>query len=162
MTWNEAITVRIYVAIIQEKFFLNSDDSFYIDFLQGIHLSKNFCNTTMAFWGQVQIACSHTNPAWRSVEICTHERANSTGKSLSEALIFASTNPQYDKRLFMELPWNLQGQNMLCTCSFHGNFMNNLLSYCNLIDAKIRASDKGLPVRFSQKVPEKCWNIKFT
>ena len=26
-----------------------------------------------------------------------------TGKSLSEALIFASTNPQYDERLFIEL-----------------------------------------------------------
>ena len=26
-----------------------------------------------------------------------------TGKSLSEALIFASTNPQYDNRLFIEL-----------------------------------------------------------
>ena len=28
---------------------------------------------------------------------------NLTGKSLSEALIFASTNPQYDDRLFIEL-----------------------------------------------------------
>jgi hypothetical protein len=27
-----------------------------------------------------------------------------TGKSLSEALIFASTNPKYDKRLFIDLP----------------------------------------------------------
>jgi hypothetical protein len=27
-----------------------------------------------------------------------------TGKSLSEALIFAPTNPQYDKRLFIDLP----------------------------------------------------------
>ena len=27
----------------------------------------------------------------------------STGKSLSEALIYASTNPQYDDRLFIEL-----------------------------------------------------------
>ena len=27
-----------------------------------------------------------------------------TGKSFSEALIFASTNPQYDDRLFIELP----------------------------------------------------------
>ena len=27
-----------------------------------------------------------------------------TGKSLSEVLIFASINPQYDNRLFMELP----------------------------------------------------------
>jgi hypothetical protein len=29
---------------------------------------QNFCNTTMAFWGQVQIACSHTSPSaqlWR-------------------------------------------------------------------------------------------------
>ena len=35
-----------------------------------------------------------------------------TGKSFSEALIPESTNPQYDKRLFMELPWNLQAQNL--------------------------------------------------
>ena len=34
-----------------------------------------------------------------------------TGKSLSEALIFASSNPQYDNRLFIELPV----QCMLCT-----------------------------------------------
>ena len=27
-----------------------------------------------------------------------------TGKSMSEALIFASTNPQYDNTLFIELP----------------------------------------------------------
>ena len=32
-----------------------------------------------------------------------------TGKSFPEALILASTNPQYDKRLFIEL----QAQNML-------------------------------------------------
>ena len=42
-----------------------------------------------------------------------------TGKSFSEALILASTNQQYDKRL----------------------------SYFGLIDAKIRASDKYLSVR---------------
>ena len=35
---------------------------------------------------------------------------------------------------------------MFCACSFHGNSMNNMLSYCGLIDAKIRASDKDLPV----------------
>ena len=29
---------------------------------------------------------------------------NLTGKSLSEALIFASNNPQYDKRLPIDLP----------------------------------------------------------
>ena len=31
------------------------------------------------------------------------EALEDTGKSLLEALIFASTNPQYDKRLFIEL-----------------------------------------------------------
>ena len=36
---------------------------------------------------------------------------------------------------------------MFCACSFHGNSVNNLLSYCVLIDAKIRASDKDLPVK---------------
>ena len=54
------------------------------------------------------------------------------GKSLSEALIFASINPQYDNRT--------------CACSFHGNSMNNLLSYCGLVDARISASEKDLPV----------------
>ena len=29
---------------------------------------------------------------------------------------------------------------------FGGNSMNNLLSYCGLVDAKIRTSDKNLPV----------------
>ena len=45
-----------------------------------------------------------------------------TGKSLSEALIFASTNPQYDDRLFIELQVQYMkitssehGENMLCT-----------------------------------------------
>ena len=71
-----------------------------------------------------------------------------TGKSLSEALLFAE-----------------DGENMLCTkivlnvrnnfCTQHVlprfelgtcNSMNNLLSYCGLVDAKIRASDKDLPV----------------
>jgi hypothetical protein len=41
-----------------------------------------------------------------------------TGKSLSEPLILASTNPHYDKILFIDLPVltrKLQAQNMLCT-----------------------------------------------
>ena len=42
---------------------------------------------------------------------------------------------------------------MYTTCSelvifmyWTGNSMNNLSSYCGLVDAKIRASDKDLPV----------------
>ena len=45
-----------------------------------------------------------------------------TGKSLSEGLIFASTKPQYDKRLFIKLQFQYMKiassehpQNMLCT-----------------------------------------------
>ena len=39
-----------------------------------------------------------------------------TGKSLSEAHILGSTNPQYDKRLFIDLPV----QYMKTTSSIHG------------------------------------------
>ena len=35
---------------------------------------------------------------------------------------------------------------MFFACSFHGNSMNNLLSYCGLVDARISASEKDLPV----------------
>ena len=58
-----------------------------------------------------------------------------TGKSLSEALIFASTNPQYDNRLFIELLvqyMKIASSNLGRTCS-----------------AKIRASDKDLPVQYA-------------
>ena len=48
-----------------------------------------------------------------------------TGKYLSKALLFAE-----------------YGENMYWTY----NSMNNLSSYCGLVDAKIRASDKDLPV----------------
>ena len=47
-------------------------------------------------------------------------------------------NPQYDDRLFIEL----QVQFMYWT----RNSMNNLLSYCGLVDARISASEKDLPV----------------
>jgi hypothetical protein len=33
--------------------------------------------------------------------------------------------------------------------------MNNLLSYCGLIDAKIRASDIDLPVQINPKIIDK-------
>ena len=47
----------------------------------------------------------------RYVGIVGQAESDFTGKSLSEALIFASTNPQYDDRLFIEL----RAQNMLRT-----------------------------------------------
>ena len=57
-----------------------------------------------------------------------------TGKSFSEALILASTNPQYDKRLFIELRVQYMKivssehvENMLCTqIGFCFDIQNNL------------------------------------
>ena len=48
---------------------------------------------------------------------------------MSEALIFASSKPQYDDRLFIEL---------LVQCI--------LLSYYGLVNARISTSEKDLPV----------------
>ena len=61
---------------------------------------------------------------------------SSTSKSLSEGLIFASTNPQYDDRLFIELQvqyMKIPSSNMGRTCCVH-------------CFAKRKASDKDLPV----------------
>ena len=46
-------------------------------------------------------------------------KLGSTGESFSEALILASTNPKYDKRLFIDLPVHY----MKTTSSEHGENM---------------------------------------
>ena len=78
----------------------------------------------------------------------------STGKSLSEALIFASTNPQYDDRLFIELqvqymniPSTNLGRNSCVQklfLTFRTISVHNMIFPCS---AKRRASDKDLPVQ---------------
>ena len=57
-----------------------------------------------------------------SICVFTEESVFVTGKYLSEVLIFASTNPQYDDRLFVEIQVQYMkisssehGENMLCT-----------------------------------------------
>ena len=62
-----------------------------------------------------------------------------TGKSLSEALLFAE---QWENMLCTKIVLNVR--NNFCTQHFiywTCNSMNNLSSYCGLVDAKIRASD---------------------
>ena len=51
---------------------------------------------------------------------CDEKFCHCTGKSLLEALILASTNPQYDKRLFIDLPV----QDMKTTSSEHVVYIN--------------------------------------
>ena len=75
------------------------------------------------------------------------------GKSLSEAFILTSTNPQYDNRLFIELKgqyMKIPSSNLGRTCyvqklvlTFRTIFVHNMFSPCF---AKRRASDKDLPV----------------
>ena len=82
-------------------------------------------------------------------------RGENTGKSLSEALIFASTSPQYDDRLFIELQvqyMKIPSSNLGRTCcvqklflTFITIFVHNMFSPC---PAKRRASDKDLPVQY--------------
>jgi hypothetical protein len=103
---------------------------------------------------------------------------SATGKSLSEALILASINPLYDNRLFIELQekykfstcfvhklFRMSKQTKktnLCTqhvlnLYFSYNSMNNLLSYYALIDARMRASDKDLPVQLRREFQMTGW-----
>ena len=82
-----------------------------------------------------------------------------TGKSLSEALIFASTNPQYDDRLFIELQvqyMKIPSSNLGRTCCVQKLFLtfrtisvHNMFSPCS---AKRRASDKDLPVLYTREL----------
>ena len=57
----------------------------------------------------------------------------------SEQFLYTTCSPRFELGIFMY--W---------TC----NSMSNLSSYCGLVDAKIRASDKGLPVLLSPRIVE--------
>ena len=78
---------------------------------------------------------------------------NGIGKSLSEALLYAEHGENiFCTKIVLNVKNNFCTQHVLpnfelgifmySTC----NAMNNLLSYCGLVDSKIRASDKDLPV----------------
>ena len=84
-----------------------------------------------------------------------HPKLTSMGtvRFLSEARIFASTNPKYNDRLFIELQvqyMKIPSSNLGRTCcvqklflTFRTIFVHNMFSPCS---AKRRASDKDLPV----------------
>ena len=82
-----------------------------------------------------------------------NRQTTGTGKSLSEALIFASTNLQHVDRLFIELQvqyMKIPSSNQEGTCCVQKLFLtfrtilaHNMFSQCS---AKRRASDKDLPV----------------
>ena len=75
-------------------------------------------------------------PSFAVPEKSKVENFFATGKSLSEALFFASTNPQYDKRLFIELqvqymkiPSLEHGENTRRTCCVQKLFFVFVLTF---------------------------------
>ena len=72
-----------------------------------------------------------------------------TGKSFSEALILASTNPQYDKRLFVDLPV----QCMKTASSEHVVYLHKLFfSFCNNHICHPRLFLTFITSKFSQRI----------
>ena len=93
--------------------------------------------------------------ATKFCDIFTLLLTGTTGKSLSEAFILASTNPQYDDRLFIELqvqymkiPTSSLGRTCCEQKSFltiRTIFVHNMFSQCS---AKRRASNKDFSYLF--------------
>ena len=101
-----------------------------------------------------------------------------TGKSVPEALILESVNPQYDDRLFIDLQLQYEKNKsskhdvyknrflfwsskqflyttwQCCNMIWTRNSVNNLLSYCGLTDSRLSASEKDLVVSTA-------WNFSF-
>ena len=71
------------------------------------------------YYVQIFVKLSHALSSGKKIQI--------TGKSLLEALILGSTNPQYDKRLFIDLPVKYIHENYkLRTCCLHILFCFNI------------------------------------
>ena len=77
----------------------------------------------------------------------------STGKSLLEALILRSTNPQYDKRFFIDLPvqyMKIPGSNLGEHVVYRNCFWYSEQLLYKTCSAKRRASDKDLPAHLGK------------
>ena len=125
-----------------------------------------------AFWLNIEITQIFYSATFRytftqsrlDLSLISQLPTANTGKSFSEALILVSTNPQYDQKLFTDLPVQYKKttssehvvyincfecqnktnkQFMYTTCSelvvfmyWSDKPMNNILSYCGLVDAR--------------------------
>ena len=75
-----------------------------------------------------------------------------TGKSVSEALILESVNPQYDEKRRRKIQVDNMCTKIVFCFDIQNNTisMNNLSSYCGLTDSRMRASDTDLLVLISK------------
>ena len=83
------------------------------------------------------------------------DNAVSTGKSLSEALIFASTNPQYDDRLFIDLQLltqkNTNSEHVMYKNCFECQnkktiFVHNMFSTCIFLVLKSGINEQSVVI----------------
>ena len=93
-----------------------------------------------------------------SVNNWRQKKIGFTGKSLSETLFFeAHGENMLCAKNVLNVKNNFGTQHVLCKFEFGifmywaCNSMNNLSSYCGLVDAKTRVSDKDLPVMSQEK-----------
>ena len=150
----------------------------------------NHLNIGGGWWSTCNILTRWPLPQG-SINLGLISTLKSKGKFLSEALILASTNPQYDNRLFIELqvqymkiPSSNLGRtcyvqklfltfrtifvhNMFSPCSELGifmywtcNSMNNLWSYCGLVDAKNKSFWQRFTCKSRKNVSPTCKHPK--
>ena len=106
-------------------------------------------------WSWIRFPIDDTQNLLLVVHYRLSLKTKGTGKYFSEALILASTNPQsiwhenyklrtcsVHKLFWLSKQKTICVHNMYWTC----NSMNNLLSYCGLVDARISAFQKDSPV----------------
>ena len=92
-----------------------------------------------------------------------HTAAFSTGKSLQEALILWSTNPQYDKRFFVDLPgqyMKTKAQNMLCTQIVFCFYIQNNLCTQHVLNWYI--NEQSFVILWVSWCENKCFWKRFT
>ena len=119
------------------------------DTCHGTHLISNS-------WIVSRLVSRHYRNSFQTAPLDFENQNQSTGKSFSEALILVSTNPQYDKRLFIELrvqymkiPSSEHVENMLCTqIVFCFDIQNNLCTQ-HVLNMFSTCSQHVLSLQFS-------------
>ena len=117
----ERLSEKSVVGVMIAAFLLpNQEDLFELAYQLNFKLRIENQNVDIEAWKELEE--KNPNLAKQMMDPKMMKKANITGKSLSDALIFALSNPQYDDRLlielrvqYMEIASSEHVQNMLCT-----------------------------------------------
>ena len=125
--------------------------------LKSIHIQNKVLHDRYMTQFGFQHIFKPTSPGiiWEYPQIVSKDRAKhcfryectfvSTSKSVSEALIFESVNPQYDEKLFIQFPEKYKIKTF-CVQILFWMSKQKQKTICGLTDARMRASEKDLPV----------------